>query len=333
MKKIFALILMSLAVCVNANAEWYRNYFKADELREQEAYYANVYDCSIGRFICWSNEDRVRIECGSGIFDVGYSSVSRVRIGLYKGNELIELIKDVSCWVPDGDYDHAYIDKSSCYVNGEYVSSFENGKLTGGYNIGYKIIHHLKYVGGVRIIAPKYSGPDFEITIPMNPNIKTYIPKEEPQEIPEPIVEEVSETPKEEKTDTLTIADIWKSLDTLEIFKQPTSEEILEDLKKTIAEPSPIKIETPTPKIDKVWEEYERITKYAFYYNENSIENTYHKIENLIITNKKEMRKSQKKSAEYQLKKLQTEEMKSQLVKLDAKYFELTGRYIYHQES
>ena len=168
MKIFFALILMSITVCVNANADgWHNTHFEADELREEEAYDANVYSCSIGKFICWSNSDRVRIECNDGIFNSSIrGGVIGVRIGLYKGNELIELIKDVIyCHTLKGNYDQVYIE----------------GKLAKT-NVGYKIIHHLKYVGDVRIIVPKYRRSDFDITIPMNPNIKTYIPKEKTQE-------------------------------------------------------------------------------------------------------------------------------------------------------
>jgi hypothetical protein len=321
---------MSLAVCVNANAEWYRNYFKADELREKEAYYANIYSCSAGHFICWDNSDKIRIECEDGIFHYTLYS-TKVRIGLYKGNELIELIKDVYARIPEGDYNHAYIDKSSCYVNGEYISAFENGEHTGGYNIGYKIIHHLKYVGSVRIIATKYSGPDFEITIPMNPNIKTYIPKEEPQK-PEPIVEEVSETPKEEKTDTLTIAELWKSLDTLEVFKRPTTDEIWEDFKKATINKQEIAIQQPKieePKIDEIWESYENAVRYIKYNDASYLETTYFRIEHLFYANKKEMRRLPKDSNELKLKKQQIKIMKSKMEEIDNKYFELTNKYIY----
>lgn len=151
MKKIFALILMSLAVCVNANAGWWKQYHKADELREQEAYYANVYSGSGGHFICWSNSDRVRIECYDGIFDDGRCA----RIGFYKDGKMINMEKFVSIHQYSGDYDQVYINEF----------------------IGYKIIYHLKYVGDVRIIAPKWSGADLDITIPMNPNLITDIPK------------------------------------------------------------------------------------------------------------------------------------------------------------
>lgn len=161
MKKIFALILMSLAVCVNANAGWDKRYFKADELREQEAYYANVYYGGHGCFVCWSNIDRVRIECYDGIFDDDRCA----RIGFYKDGKMIDMEKFVSIHQYNGDYDQVYISEV----------------------IGHKIIHHLKYVGDVRIIAPRWSGADFDITIPMNPNLITDIPKIKPQEQTESI--------------------------------------------------------------------------------------------------------------------------------------------------
>lgn len=316
MKKIFALILMSLAVCVNANAEWYRNYFKADELREQEAYYANIYSCSTGRFICWSNSDRVRIECEDGIFHGATIYFTRVRIGLYKGDKLIELIKNADGDIPEGDYNHAYIDKSSCYVNGEYISAFENGELTGGYNIGYKIIHHLKYVGSVRIIATKYSGPDFEITIPMNPNIKTYIPKEEPQE-PEPIVEEVSEST--ESTDTVKTKTVM-----VELPKIETSSPNVVLASNTC----PIVVNS-THKTDTIWKAYENAIRYIKYNDASYLETTYFRIENLLYANKREMRRLPKDSNELQLKKMQIKAMTSKMEEIDNKYFELTNKYIY----
>ena len=305
MKKIFALILMSLAVCVNANAECYRNYFKADELREQEAYYANIYSCSTGRFICWSNSDRVRIECEDGIFHGATIYFTRVRIGLYKGDKLIELIKNADGDIPEGDYNHAYIDKSSCYVNGEF---------TGGYNIGYKIIHHLKYVGSVRIIATKYSGPSFDITIPMNPNIKTYIPKEEPQE-PEPIVEEVSEST--ESTDT--VKTIMVELPKIET---PSPNVVLASNTCPIADNN-------TPQTDEIWKSYENAVRYIKYNDASYLERTYLKIESLLYANKREMRSLPKDSNELKLKKQQIKVMKSKMEEIDNKYFELTNKYIY----
>ena len=161
MKKIFAIILMSLAVCVNANAGWDKRYFKADELREQEAYYANVYYGGYGCFVCWSNIDRVRIECYDGIFDDDRCA----RIGFYKDGKMIDMEKFVSIHQYNGDYDQVYINAV----------------------IGHKIIHHLKYVGDVRIIAPRWSGADFDFTIPMNPNLITDIQKIKPQEQTESI--------------------------------------------------------------------------------------------------------------------------------------------------
>lgn len=159
MKKIFALILMSLAVCVNANAQNWRNYYnKADELKGTSSHYTNVYINSNGdSFVCWSNTNKSQIVADSGIFDYStsffYSQVIKTTtalVGYYKNGYLIERER-ITFYVHNGDCNIAYpsVQKS------------------------HKIIRHLKYVGDVRIIVPKYSGSDFDITIPMNSNIST----------------------------------------------------------------------------------------------------------------------------------------------------------------
>lgn len=284
---------MSLAVCVNANAEWYRNYFKADELREQEAYYANIYSCSIGHFICWSNNTRIRIECERGIF---YDDCF-ARVGFYKNGKLIDMEKYISIKQYAGDYDQVYLD--------DYNTT----------KICYKIIHHLKYVGDVRIIAPKWSGPDFDITIPMNPNIKTYIPKEEPQEIPEPIVEEVSEIT--ESTDTVKIVMVE-----LPKIETPSPNVVL------ASNTCPIAVNS-TPQTDEIWKSYENAVRYIKYNDASYLETTYFRIENLLYANKREMRSLPKDSNELKLKKQQIKIMKSKMEEIDNKYFELTNKYIY----
>ena len=315
---------MSLAVCVNANAEWWKEYIKADELLGQEECYANVYSGYIGRFICWSNNTDIRIKCYDGIFDDSRFAI----VGFYKDGKMIDKEEYVSVDSYAGDYDIAYISGRShdyrfTYPEPDYMS------------IGYKIIHHLKYVGNVRIIVPKWRGADLDITIPMNPNLITYIPKEKPQEIPEPIVEEVSETSKEEKIDTLTIAELWKSLDTLEVFKRPTADEIWEDFKNaSIAKQDTVETTTVsdsiiTPKTDEIWESYENAVRYIKYNDAAYLEATYFRIENLLYVNKREMRKLPKDSNELQLKKQQIKIMKAKMEEIDRKYFELTNKYIY----
>lgn len=310
MKKIFALILMSLAVCVNANAQWHRNYFKADELMEVEEHYNNVYEYDGNFFICWSSCNAIGVGSLKN-FDVnGFA-----RVGFYKDGKLIDMEKYVSIkrhkYIKSGDL--AYI-------------GYEDEDL------GYKIIHHLKYIGNIRIVVPLYNSTiNFDITIPMNPNIKTYIPKEEPQK-PEPIVEVVPETPKEEKTDTLTIAELWKSLDTLEVFKRPTTDEIWEDFKKATTNKQEIVIQQPKieePKTDEIWKSYENAVRYIKYNDASYLETTYFRIENLLYANKREMRSLPKDSNERKLKKQQIKIMKSKMEEIDNKYFELTNKYIY----
>ena len=289
MKKIFALILMSLAVCVNANAEWYRNYFKADELMEVEEHYNNVYEYDGNLFICWSSCNAIGVGSLKN-FDVnGFA-----RVGFYKDGKLIDMEKYVSIkrhkYIKSGDL--AYI-------------GYEDEDL------GYKIIHHLKYIGDIRIVVPLYNSTiNFDITIPMNPNIKTYILKEKPQE-PEPIVEEVE------------IADTVKTV-MVELPKIETSSPNVVLASSTC----PIAVKN-TSKTDRIWKSYENAVRYIKYSDASYLETTYLRIENLIYANKREMRRLPKDSNELQLKKQQIKIMKSKMEEIDRKYFELTNKYIY----
>lgn len=144
---------MVFVMCVNANAQnWEINYHQADELKGTEGYYSNYYRVTNGNyFVCWSNETDVKIGTRQGIFDYDDNYVF-VIVGFYENGSLVK--KETSYfYVPRGDSDTAY-------------TSYKSPKL------GAKIINHLKNVGNVRIIAPKYSGGDFDIVIPMNSNLK-----------------------------------------------------------------------------------------------------------------------------------------------------------------
>ena len=156
---------MSLAVCVNANAGfWYTNHHKADELRGTKEFYSNVYNDGGDYFKCYndgSGNDYVMIGADMGIFDYEnyeyiYSDYKYMyaTIGFYKNGHLIERAS-FRFNLYSGDFDFAY--------------------SSDGDELSTKIINHLKNVGDVRIIAPKYSGPDFDITIPMNPNLITNV--------------------------------------------------------------------------------------------------------------------------------------------------------------
>ena len=164
MKKIFILCFAIVAICTNTNAQYYgfcdwtEVYLEADELKGKKERYSNAYVKDNGDFFaCFSDDKYVIIKTQDGFFNYNYeynNFVVDVTIGFYKDNILIE--KDVV---------HFRTMSESGYSNVAF-SYIGDGK---------KIIKHLKYIGDVRIIAPKYGDKDFDITIPMNPNIRTNI--------------------------------------------------------------------------------------------------------------------------------------------------------------
>lgn len=309
MKKIFALILMSLAVCVNANAGfWYTNHHKADELRGTKEYYSNVYNDGGDYFKCYNDgtgNDYVMIGADTGIFDYEnykyfYSDYKYMyaTIGFYKNGHLIERAS-FRFNLYSGDFDFAY--------------SGDGNKLS------TKIINHLKNVGDVRIIAPKYSGPDFDITIPMNPNLITDIPKEVKEESNEEI-ETVEEETIEVK-DTVTTKIVMMELPKIDT---PTSNIVLATKSNIINVHN-----TASPIRDRVWEAYNKTIRYIRYNSVDDLEIKYHSIESLMSANKKEMRKLPKNSREYKFKQMLNKTMKSKMETIDGYYFEMTGKYIY----
>ena len=131
-------------------------------------------------------------------------------------------------------------------------------------------------------------------------------------------------------------ADIWELLDTMEVFKRPTADEIWEDFKNaSIAKQDTVETTTvsdsiiTTPQTDEIWEAYENAVRYIKYNDASYLERTYLRIERLLYANKREMRSLPKDSNELQLKKLQIKVMKSKMEEIDNKYFELTNKYIY----
>lgn len=152
MKKLL-LLIATIFIANVANAQWHEpHYFPADELKGEQAYYANQYSDDTGYFVSWSNEKEIKIGTRRGIFDYDDNYVT-VIIGFYVGDALEEKVT-TKFFVPDGDSDTAF---SSAYR--------EPG-------LGLKIINHLKTKGKVRFIASRYSGGDFDLTVPMNRNIK-----------------------------------------------------------------------------------------------------------------------------------------------------------------
>ena len=155
MKKILICFILTL-VSISGYSQWVvPKYYPADELTGEAAYYSNAYNkTGVGKFIAWSNESTVKLVTSSGIFDYKDSYVT-VLIGFYEGSTLVEKTT-AEFWVPDGDSHRAY--------------SLDD-------NLGKKILEHIKTKGKVRFVAPRYSGADFDLTVPMNKNLKWTNPK------------------------------------------------------------------------------------------------------------------------------------------------------------
>lgn len=160
MKKLFTLILMAIvavtACSIDAKAQWMSSvYSEADELKGTSSSYMTIYTDDAEMFVCLSsNKDNIlTVATANGIFD--YDSYNNVKmiIGFYKDGALVDRMT-VSAHVPKRNASHALI------LN--YASD----------GLPDKILNHLINVGDVRIITHKFRGGDFDITIPMNPDIK-----------------------------------------------------------------------------------------------------------------------------------------------------------------
>ena len=155
MKKILICFILTL-VSISGYSQWLEpKYHPADELTGEAAYYSNVYnETGVGMFIAWSNEPTVKLVTDRGIFDYENGRVT-VLIGFYEGSTLVEKTT-AKFWVPDGNSHRAYSPDD---------------------NLGKKILEYIKTKGKVRFIAPRYSGADFDLTVPMNKDLKWTNPK------------------------------------------------------------------------------------------------------------------------------------------------------------
>jgi len=159
MKKFFRFVFVTLVTIVSMynvsfGQVWKSTYHEADELKDEDAYYSNLFVDNKGdAFVSWSNTNDVKVVSNRGIFDYDRYNFVKGIVGFYENGQLMEKVS-VNFYVPKGDANNAYtsdiIDKT----------------------IGKKIITHLKTKGNVRIILSKYSGADFDLMIPMNKDIK-----------------------------------------------------------------------------------------------------------------------------------------------------------------
>lgn len=157
MKKFIMFVVATLVAMVSmsnfAMAQWFPpTHHQADELTGTSEYYSNLYEGDSGYFVCWSNDNNVKIVAKRGIFDYNDDYVN-VIVGFYEGENLIEKV-ETKFYVPQNE------------SNTAYTSDYKSPK-----GLGYKIKNHIKTKGDVRIIASKYSGIDFDLTVPMNEKI------------------------------------------------------------------------------------------------------------------------------------------------------------------
>lgn len=178
MRKLFALIILAI-VAINAcsrNAKTFTNaysthvetsaavstdistqwcspvYYEADELKGTPSSYMTMYIGDNGSFNCSSSnkENTLFMMTSNSFFDYNSDHYIKLIVGFYKDGALLTR-NTVSAFVS---------------------SSNPKGALISSNSIVDKILYHLINVGDIRIIAPLYRGGDFDITIPMNSDIK-----------------------------------------------------------------------------------------------------------------------------------------------------------------
>ena len=159
MKKIFkvATLIMMLFFATNADAQWRISKIPADELKGTKEHYANIYESSSGYFVCWNDGANLKIVCNEGIFKPTAFSVVCI-IGLYEGDRLVKKYNKVHFTLGD---------------------NYDTATMFDRFALGQRVIEHLQKKGKVRIIAPRHGKIDFDITIPMNKDIK-YDPPQAP---------------------------------------------------------------------------------------------------------------------------------------------------------
>jgi hypothetical protein len=152
MKKAFILTVLLLCVSTFANAQkWNISKTAGDPLKGTTDAFA--YRCGGNNyFYCYSDTHIIKIGCSKAIFNPRPSTFNRyvdVTIGFYVGETLVDKVKAM--------FDlNDRLDAAYCFRRG----------------LNKKIITHLKTKGHIRILASTYSGDDYDLRLPMNPEIR-----------------------------------------------------------------------------------------------------------------------------------------------------------------
>ena len=159
MKKFIKIITISL-VCFlsfafSSKAQWVETFVKGDELKGTTDHYSFSYVGTIEEncdgFGYSTNSRAAIVLCSKSIIDYeiynGYRCATAI-IGFYENGELKDKMKE------------------SFFVSDRGDSGWFPEKISA------RIIDFLKNKGDVRIIISKYRGGDYDVTIPMNKNLK-----------------------------------------------------------------------------------------------------------------------------------------------------------------
>ena len=153
MKKILICFILTL-VSISGYSQWMApEYYPADELTGAAAHCINTYSETGAGIFSAQDDSALLLVSNKGIFDYYriYSLYAvDVLIGFYEGSTLVEK------------------------TNATFKVLNSDSRVAGCTDdtLVKKILEYIKTKGKVRFIAPRYSGADFDLTVPMNKDLK-----------------------------------------------------------------------------------------------------------------------------------------------------------------
>lgn len=157
MKK-FIVVLACFLCCFTLNAQWYSRLVPGDELLDTEDTIVYRFQSGGDSFVCWDTEDYIKINSGGGTFDyelLNGASYFTALVGFYNNDGT--LVEKTICDFICEDHDASQAFSLSDEVSKKIILFLMTGE------------------GKVRIVAEKYRGTKFDISIPVNPNITTKV--------------------------------------------------------------------------------------------------------------------------------------------------------------
>ena len=158
MKKVI-LFLVAILIASTAFGQWTTKFHPADELRGTSSWTENIYTTEDGYVFSCHGEEHFSVYTPKGFFYEYSKMHSPVTIGFYKDGKLVEKMES-NLFVGDGYQEKAY----------------SNDAIAEG--LAKKVIHHVKYVGDVRLIPVQKKRKieddhpgSIDIKLPMNKDL------------------------------------------------------------------------------------------------------------------------------------------------------------------